>query len=72
MSAPETTRFDDYERDYVEQERAIAMVLSIVTAVQDLVLATTDRDEICDAVRAFVFKNRRERLTRNARLRRGA
>lgn len=59
------------EIDIQEQEaQEKAMVLSIVTAIQNLVTATTtdpqyfDRcDEICDAVIAFVFKGRLEPLS---------
>lgn len=65
-------RADDLERDYVEQEdRDKAVILSILHAIQDLVLATTREpqhlmrcDEICDAVIAFAFTSRRDPLVR--------
>ena len=70
MNTDERDPYAQLEIDCFEKEvQEKAMVLSIVTAIQDLVTATTtdpqylDRcDEICDAVIAFVFKGRLEPL----------
>jgi hypothetical protein len=70
MTNSDPTMFDDLERAYIEKEtKQKAMVLSIVQAIQDLVVATTDDpqeldrcDAICAAVIAFAFKGRLEPL----------
>jgi hypothetical protein len=67
----DTTSGDDRDRSYAETEnQEKVMVLSLVRALQDLVTATGTTNpqhlarcnEICSAVIAFAFKNRREPL----------